>query len=232
VADTQLGSRFQQLTHLCTFYKLCESLGISQVLHAGDLVDGQRMYKGQEFELFMHGADAQRDYAINQYPRIKGIESLIIGGNHDESHWKHAGTNICEAIAKERDDIKYLGMYGAYFNIGGITFYLYHGGGGVAYARSYKLQRFIEQLSPQQKPQILAMGHYHCQDFLPMYRNVVAMQLPCFQSQTPYLKQKGLYPEIGGVILEFVIDETVEPIGLASFTPTFVPYYRPIENDF
>ena len=232
VADTQLGSRFQQLTHLYTFYRLCQERGITQVVHSGDLVDGQKMYKGHEFELFLHGADAQVDYTIQQYPKLEGMETLVIGGNHDDSHWKHAGMNVCKAIAKERPDIQYLGMYGAYFEIGGISVYLYHAGGGVAYARSYRLQRFIEQLSPQQKPHILLMGHFHCQDFLPMYRNVVAIQLPCFQSQTPYLKQKGLYPEIGGLILEFTLDETVEPIGLASFKPEFIPFYRPVDDDF
>lgn len=232
VSDTHFGSRWQQLTHLHTFYEKCASMGISTVLHAGDLVAGQKIYRGQEFELFMHGADAQTEYAIKYYPRIKGIKTLMISGNHDLSHYKYAGVDVCQAVAKERDDIEYLGKDGAYLNMHGISIYLAHGTGGNAYARSYKLQKVIEQLAPEQKPNILIMGHYHTQVFMPMYRNVMAIQMPCFEAQTPYLKRKGLYPEVGGIIIEFVIDKTHEYIGMANFKVEFVPFYIAKTDDY
>ncbi len=81
VADTHLGSRFQQLTHLTSFYHLCAQRGIKAILNAGDVTDGQNVYRGQQFELFCHGADAQADYAIKHYPKVKGITTYVIGGN-------------------------------------------------------------------------------------------------------------------------------------------------------
>ena len=66
ISCTQLGSRFQQLTFLKNFYKYIENQGIKVVLHCGDFVDGEKMYRGHEYELFLHGCEAQKDYAINE----------------------------------------------------------------------------------------------------------------------------------------------------------------------
>lgn len=230
VSDTHFGSRYQQPTHLWSFYQRCAREGVEIVLHAGDLTDGGSLYRGQEFELFCHGADAQADYVVRSYPNIAGITTYVIAGNHDENHWKVAGVDVCRRVSEERDDIKHLGFYGAYVYVGGINIYLHHGTGGGAYARSYKLQKFIEQIAPEQKPQILVMGHYHSSVLLPMYRNVAAIQMPCFQAQSPYLKAKGLYPEIAGVILEFA--ENKENPGLVWIKPEWVFYFVPKKNDF
>ena len=43
VSDTHFGSRFQQLTHLHTFYQLCAKRKIGVVFHAGDLCDVQKV---------------------------------------------------------------------------------------------------------------------------------------------------------------------------------------------
>jgi len=228
VSDTHLGSKYQQLTYLHTAYKLMADMGITEVLHGGDLVDGQRIYRGQEYEIFCHGADAQADYAIEQYPRVDGITTHLIGGNHDDSHWKLAGVDVCARVAAKRDDIIYHGMHGAYIEIDGILFYLHHGASGSSYARSYRLQKMIEQIAPDQKPNVLLEGHYHTQAILPMYRNVYAIQLPCFQAQTPFEKRRGLYPEVGFVILEFMVNGG----GLARVKVETIPFFVHKENDY
>jgi len=230
VGDTQIGSRYQQLTHLHTFYKMCQKREVRDVFHCGDLTDGQNIYNGHEFELFLQGVDAQKEYTIENYPEYKDITTYFICGNHDESHYKHAGVDIGKAISERRKDLQYKGFHGAYFTIGGIDklIYLHHGTGGVAYARSYKLQKQIEQFAPDMKPFMFFEGHYHVSCHLPMYRNVIAWSVPCFQSQTPYLKAKGLYPEIGGIIMEFTINNR-KPI-LSKFE--YVPFYVPVEEDF
>ena len=65
ISCTQLGSRFQQLTFLKNFYQYIQEQGIKVVLHCGDMVDGEKMYRGHEYELFLHGAEAQKNYVIN-----------------------------------------------------------------------------------------------------------------------------------------------------------------------
>jgi len=207
VSDTHLGSRYQQLSHLHRFYKICQEENIREIFHCGDILDGQKVYKGHEYELFSHGVDAQVDYVTENYPDHNDITTYFICGNHDESHYKLSGVDVGLQIAKERTDMKYKGFYGAYFNIRGVNIYLHHGQGSVAYARSYKAQKLVEQLSPENKPNMLFLGHYHVGCHLPMYRNVYLWQMPCFQSQTPYLLTRGLEPEIMGLIISFRISD-------------------------
>lgn len=230
ISDTHIGSRWQQMTHLHSFYKYCAEQNVRDIFHSGDILDGQSVYKGHEFELFLHGADAQIDYCANNYPEYDDITTYFICGNHDESHYKKAGIDVGKHLVNRRKDMQYKGFYGAYFNLGGVDklIYLHHGKGGVAYARSYKSQKLIEQFSPDQKPFMLFDGHYHVGNHLPMYRNVYAWQMPCFQSQTPFLKSLGLYPEIFGLIIEITIVNG-KPI---KFNQEIVPFHVPITEDF
>lgn len=133
VADTHIGSTCQQITFLHKAYEMMKEQGIKKVLHAGDMVEGNgKQFKGQMYEMFLHGADAMIDYTIKSYPLIKGITTYIIGGSHDYSFYKEDGTDVLKRIADKRPDIKYLGMFGAYLQIGRILIYLMHGSGGVA----------------------------------------------------------------------------------------------------
>lgn len=207
VSDTHIGSRYQQLESLWKFYEKCSREGITTILHCGDITDGYNMYPGQAFELFLQGEKAQTDYVVENYPHVDGIETLLVGGNHDESFWKKNGTDICYNISLQRPDILYKGFYLANFNIGNVNICLHHGDGGVAYARSYKLQKlaqakFEDKNNPN--PNILVVGHYHVTCVIPDYIGSYLIQMPCFQASTPmYMGRKGLNADIGGIILEF-----------------------------
>jgi len=229
ISDTHIGSTMQQITFLHEAYKMMKDEGVKKVLHAGDLVEGNgKQFKGQMYEMFLHGADAMVDYTIKNYPYSKGMTTYIIGGSHDYSFYKEDGTNVLIRIADKRPDITYLGMFGAYLNFGKISTYLMHGSGGVAYARSYRMQKIIEQFPPEKKPHILFLGHYHVECHLPTYRNVAGFQLPCFQTQTNYLMAKGLFPEIGFLILEI----TPNAKGIFKYKTDWYSFYVPIKNDF
>ena len=228
ISCTQLGSKYQQLTHLNTFYSICQARGINTVLHCGDIVDGGRVYHGQEYELFIHGADEQAQYVVDHYPKVKGICTKMLLGNHDESFYKIAGVNVVKDICSKREDLQYLGDYLAYIDIGGIKIGLMHGAGGVAYARSYKLQKIVEQLSPETKPHMLFIGHWHVQCHVPAYRNVEVFSMGCFQAQTPFLTRLGLFPNIGGMIVEIVAENG----DLKSVKTEWIPFYVPIKDDY
>jgi len=229
VSDTHIGSTCQQITLLHEAYKIMKAEGVKRVFHAGDMIEGNgKLFRGQVYEMFLHGADTMVDYTIKNYPRVEGMTTYIIGGSHDYSFYRDDGTDVLRRIADERPDIKYLGMFGAYLKFGRISAYLMHGGGGVAYARSYKMQKIIEQFPPEKKPHILFLGHYHVECHLPTYRNVAGFQLPCFQTQTNYLMAKGLFPEIGFLILEI----TPNAKGIFKYRTEWYSFYVPVKRDY
>jgi predicted phosphodiesterase len=225
---THLGSKWQQLTHLHTFYEYAYKRGVRTFLHAGDLVDGEKMHRGHEYGIFVHGADAQVAYAVKNYPKLRGAKTLMLSGNHDLSFWKTSGVEVVARVARERKDIEYLGADFAFVQMGNVSVGLMHSRGSVAYARSYKGQRIVEQTAPERKSNFLFIGHYHVPVHVPGYRNVELVQLGCFQSQTDFLQSLGLYPYVGGVIVTFVPDER----GLATITYEWVPFYKMIESDY
>ena len=152
------------------------------------------------------------------------------------SFFKSSGFDIGEAVAKERDDMVYLGATTAFVNpVDSPThedsplIMLHHPAGGQPYTRSYRMQKIVEQLPPQKKPMILLMGHLHSMVIMPGYRNVECYQLPCFQAQTPYLQAKGMYPTLGAMILELTIDDNGS---LIKNQPIWWEYYVPVENDY
>ena len=232
VSDTHLGSRYQQLSYLRAFYRYCSRKGISVVLHAGDLVDGERIYRGQEYEVFAAGVDAQAEYAVNNYPRYKGIKTYLISGNHDSSFQAQAGIDIVNMICRQRDDMVYLGYGGATVEINGVKFDLIHPDGGVPYARSYRSQKIVEQLPGGTKPNVLILGHLHVTNILPSYRNVLVIMAGCFQAQTPYLRRKGLAPDVGAYVVEYETSDVDVPSGTVGFRVEWRPFPISIENDF
>jgi len=229
VSDTHGGSRYAQRTFLETAYSYFDRHEIPLVLHAGDMTGGSvHMHPGMVYEQHAQGADQQGEYVCEAYPGRPGIKTKVISGNHDHSHLKAGGVNVVRRIAEERPDIEYLGMSGAYVTVNGIRIYLHHGSGGVAYARSYKLQKQIEQFSPENKPKVLISGHYHVTCVLESYRNVYGFMAGCFEAQTPYLVEKGLYPEVGFSVLDVTYDED----GAVAFGKRWFPCYTPKENDW
>lgn len=237
VSDTHLGSQKQQLTFLNQFYDKCEGLGIKDIFHGGDLFDGDgSVYRGQQYDLFKFGADAQLDYGIVNYPHRKGITTHVVAGNHDWSFWKRGGFDILSRLSGARPDIKYLGSTAAVVIYGGLKIQVTHGSGGGTYARSYRLQRLIENFTPENKPEIFLLGNFHNWAQVPMVRNVNGWQLGCFQAQTDFEKSKGLFPEIGGLIIEIDVNDLTKrgerPIGQIAFRQEIVPFYVPKSHDW
>lgn len=229
MGDTQIGSKYAQLTYLHQFYDLCEKEGITSVYHTGDITDGLKMRPGHEYELYEISADEMRDDVVANYPRRKDITTHFITGNHDASIYKHVGYDIGQAIANSRSDMVYLGRDCAVVNLTpNCTLELRHPWDGTAYALSYKIQKMIEAMESDSKPNILAVGHYHKAEYL-FYRNVHALQTGCFQGQTPFTRGKGISIHIGG----WLVTATVDTNGyIQRFAPEFIPFYSSIKDDW
>ena len=222
VSDTHFGSLFADKALLKYAYEVFAEEGVKTVLHAGDLMDGMRMYKGQEFELECQGADSQVALVVDQYPKQKGITTYFITGNHDRSFWKLSGTEVGDKVASQRPDMVHLGHQEADIKIGEgeavATIRLSHPDGGTAYAISYKIQQYINALPSGTKPDLLLTGHYHKTEEL-YYRGVIAYQAGTTQHQTPFMRGKQLAAAMGFRILEIV----VAPKRVVRVTSTFYP---------
>ena len=197
--------------------------------HTGDVTDGLKMRSGHEYELYKTSADDMVQDVIKNYPRIEGITTHFITGNHDASIYKQVGYDIGNTIAEKRPDMKYLGRDCALiFLTPSCKLELRHPWDGTAYALSYKPQKMIEAMESDSKPNILAIGHYHKAEYL-FYRNVHCLQTGCFQAQTPYTRGKGISVHMGGWIVTIHVDKNGT---ITRFCSEFIPYYSSIKDDY
>ena len=225
IGDTHLGSIYENLPALRAFYEHCREVGIDTILHAGDVLDGEKMYKGHEYEIHQHGWEKQKRWFEKVAPRVDGITTYFITGNHDHSFRKHAGISVGPELETLRPDWKFIGaVEGKYvFEQGGkrFTVKLLHPDGGSSYAISYRTQKLIEGMEGGTKPDLLGIGNYHKAELLPSYRNVCALQVGTFQRQTQlFMLPKGLAAHMGGWVLEANIGKRCN-----TFKSQFVAFY-------
>lgn len=229
MGDTQINSKYTQLSHLHALYDIYADEGITDVYHTGDIDEGEEMRIGHKYECYTQGADDHVSEIIRVYPGKKGITTHFITGNHDASIIKRCGYDIGYAIQAKRQDMHYLGNSEAIVQLTpNCTMQLSHPLDGTAYAISYKTQKMIDAMSGGEKPNILAIGHYHKSEYI-FYRNVHAFQTGCFQAQTPFMKGKGLAAMMGGYIVEIHVTEDGT---ISRIKSEFVPFYKAIKDDY
>ena len=224
VSDTHLCSNYQQLTHLKDTYKFFHEKGAEFVLHCGDLTDGEKVYRGHDYETFIIGADDTVDYVVKKYPN--SLPTYVISGNHDLSWFLKSGVDIVKNICEKRSDFTYLGQMGAYIMVNNVKIYMVHGLGSPAYAISYKSQKLVEGFSSENKPNMLFVGHFHS-NFCAFMRNIFVCHPGSFQGQTPMLRRLAIFPVIGGYLVEIEINKT----GFVRFRYEFLPCFNPKFKD-
>ncbi len=221
LADNHACSSEERLEALHTFYHECKKRGIQDMYNAGDLLAGQDVYKGQEYELNVFGADNQVNYLVENYPCIPGMTTHFVTGNHDYSFYKKIGLDVGIMIAERRSDMKYLGIFQGDVMYKCIPLIrVVHPDGGMAYALSYRMQKYVEQISSGKKPRIIIAGHQHTSIYF-LYRNIHVVQAGAFEGQTKLILRKGINPSIGGWIItvKFAKDKKKS---IVSFAPEFL----------
>lgn len=227
VSDTHIGSREQALDELHTTYAEFEARGIDTVLHAGDLVAGVGIYRGQVANGLlpgMHTYKEQVDYATEVYPLIDGITTYIIAGNHDiEGEAGRIGADPVQAVCHRRRDFVYCGAYHGSVELpNGAHATMVHGRGGGGYAISYKPQRYIEGLPPGRKPALLIHGHYHVAGWFE-HRSVPSLLAGCFEWQTDLLVRLGLQPAVGAWVVKLRLGDDGSVVGIV---PEWIKYHQ------
>lgn len=220
ISDPHLASKQEKLHELNEMYQTFKREGVSLVFNTGDISEGYGVYRGQEFEVKCAGQDEQVDYVVANYPKVEGIETYFITGNHDLRQYERGGIDVGKPISERREDLHYLGQMTAKIKmLNDTTMELLHPDGGSAYALSYKAQRSINNLNAEELPDILAWGHYHT-SFYMNYRNINFLQVPCFKGQGLWEKRKGLSPTIGG----WLVDGKIEGNKITQFKPELFTY--------
>lgn len=227
VSDTHICSKFWQPTYLKMAYEHMKSMGVDTVYHAGDITDG--FYKDRMEETYAFGADAQVDEVVRRYPRIDGIKTFFITGNHDYTHMRNGGSDIGRAIANQRNDMIYLGRdFAKIWLTPKVDMDIVHPGDGTSYALSYQLQKRINNMSGGRKPKIMISGHYH-KNFHMFYRNIHAVTAASFQAQSDWMRGKAIESDIGFLVLDISINDNGDII---EFVHRYFPYYVPISQDY
>ena len=190
ISDTHLCSKYDRLDILRYLYAKADERGVKHILHSGDFTDGRSNRPEHIYELREPSYEGQVDYCVEKYPTFNG-KTYVISGNHDDWWYKSTGSEIVKAIANRRDDIVYLGSDVADMKIGKLKVRLFHGKGGNAYAKSYKVQKYLDSIPLEERPHILQAGHIH-QSFYMKQDDTHCFQTACLEDLTPFARSMGL----------------------------------------
>jgi len=219
ISDTHLASKYDRCDVLRYLYARAEDEGVNYVLHAGDLCEGLSGRPQQLYELREASYTGQRDYVIDKYPQ-SDIPTYIISGNHDLWWVKQCGADIVRDICNHRDNMIYLGSDCEDLKIGKLKIRIFHGRGGQAYAKSYKIQKYVDSISIKERPHILQTGHIH-QAFYYKQDDTHCFQTSCLQDLTPFARSMGLSNDKSCWWVDVYMDDKGNPVKIQQELETF-----------
>jgi len=215
ITDKHLCNKHQRLDVLKAAYKLFAAEGVTDVIDAGNWIDGEARFNKQELLVF--GMDDQLDYLIETHPSEKGITTHYISGDdHEGWYAQRERVNIgkyLELKARDagRDDLHFLGHVEADIELkargGSAIMRVMHPGGGSAYAFSYAPQKIVESFQGGEKPTILLLGHYHKRDVC-YPREVHVLSGGCVVDQTMFMRKNKIAAHVGFTLVKIKQDQS------------------------
>ena len=220
IADTHIGSLYFREDWFDGAVSQFAKRGVDAVFHVGDITEGMSNRPGHIYELKHLGYSEQKDAAIQQLKKLSDWHIYSIDGNHDRWFIKSTGAKVVEDIARELDNMEFIGHDTGTVEIGGIQIQLWHGEDGSSYAKSYRVQKVVESIPVDSRPDVLLTGHVHKQGTW-MEQDVYAVLSGCLQNQTPWMRSKRLKAEPGFYVISMDINDGT----IVRFAPEFYPYY-------
>lgn len=205
VSDTHFWNKMSAVDELWEFYDRAKDKWVEAFLHAGDTCDGDSVYFGQVYEQDKIWFDAQLEDIITRYPNV-WKPTYFLQGNHEESFLKKTWWDIGKAISSVRRDLINLWFYDARIKLNGVDINLHHWGGSMSYAKSYKIQKLLENINPKDQPNVFAAWHWHTALYM-FYRKIHSFLPWAFLKENLLAKRFNLDNTIGGRIVEVDIDE-------------------------
>lgn len=226
ISDTHFGSNGTLTKELQHFVNLAyDDFDVRVMLHCGDILAGDQVFKGQVAELDHWGCTKQCKAAADGLPKLDGLEYWGILGNHDISFVKGSGIDVGFNLQSLRPDFHCVGALKHKLSLNGVEVELAHLK-SAAHARSYSLEKHIYRtISPNNQPQAVFCGHRHTNGYFEVQK-IHTFLVPCFEDVSMFLLYHDFLPSIGGVIVDFFLDENNKIIRLS---PQFFLYN--IENE-
>jgi biotin operon repressor/predicted phosphodiesterase len=223
IADTILGSKFEQPTALCKAIQIAEHEGVDFMIHLGVSAGKPTAVKRDEFHKLT--AEEQVDYIVKNYPKSNKFKIRLISGYHD-MQWRKDGINILADVCEKREDLIYRGDLQSDFPLRRgvekdgrwpILKAAHHGGDDSPYSKSYPVQGFAENLVQdindlflENKPDIVAVAGQGV--FCDLSGGIIEnlFSVPGLRLISPSImkkKRRSVVPTIGFVIITVKFDQ-------------------------
>lgn len=197
---------------------------VERILNVGDILEGMSGREGHVYQLTHIGLENQIDYAIRLLNLLPKVPILGINGNHDlwAKQKRDIGANVGKMIAQRVENYHHLGDWEADILANGLRIRLFHPADGTAYAISYKIQKYVEQLNPGTKPALILEGHYHKALYM-FLRGIHCFECGTLSGQTEWMRGKKIQANKGFWILDAEFGKKGR---LGRITPEFYPGYK------
>lgn len=168
VSDPHFGSKHHERASLQRHVDWLYKSGVRHIFGPGDWVSGD--YSFLKFEITCTGIEDQSNL-VTEF--IKNCPTDLnwhaIAGNHDESF--RVGIDAAKMIEQQLrsqgyNNFTYYGARAALIKLYGTRFGMHHPGGGLSYAISYKIQKYVDEQPPHRRAQFLFTGHTHQQLYI------------------------------------------------------------------
>lgn len=239
ISDTHYGNISCRQDVINAAYDHFEAEGITQVYHAGNLIDGYHpRFNHNELADGCFDLEGQLEYAALHHPKKKDITTYYIAAEDHEGWWHRKNNlNIGRIMQNyfhhsfDRRDLKCIGfgecdielrVPGMSDKTRGPIMRVVHPGGGSSYAYSYKSQKMTEALQGGEKPQMHLIGHFHKFDWN-YHREVHNIQVGCLEDQTMFMRKNNIPAHLGYCIIEMTISPTEGT--LEAVKVQWVPWY-------
>lgn len=230
ITDNHKGNKHHRQDVENAAYERFAHDGITTVLNAGNILDGEARFNKNE--LIVHGMDAQIDYWIDTTPQHKGIVTYFItGDDHEGWYVQRECINIgaymqMKAEKAGRTDLRFLGHVEADVELkcgkGSAVCKVMHPGGGSSYAFSYAPQKIVESFQGGEKPAVVIGGHYHKFDYC-YPREVHFVSCGTAEDQTMFMRKNKLGAHVGFVRVD--LKQDVGDGHLTRFKVEWNPFY-------
>ena len=203
ITDSHIGSKYLDDRFIDIAFEYGDKVNVDMAVHSGDLTEGMSNRTGHVYELSQVGYDHQKEHSVKLISSWKR-PIFIIDGNHDRWYLKSIGALIVKDICERIPNAVFLGHDEGKLFINGAEIRPWHGEDFSSYATSYRLQKVVEALTPDDVPQMLLVGHTHKH----MYEEIGGchvVSLGSLQSQSKWMRSKRMAADVGFWIIKFAV---------------------------